>query len=93
MLPYIQKALAEQGHTAALVSPDILVKLQEDLRNLQNSEELNDYQNRLIEGRYEWALPEVDFEIRSILIVGKKNTMTQLKSMLFRKGSKMKSGG
>lgn len=79
MLPYIQKALAEQGHTAALVSTDILDKLQEDLRNLQNNEVLNDYQNRLIEERYEWALPEVDFEIRSILIVGKKNTLTQLK--------------
>jgi epoxyqueuosine reductase len=79
MLTYIQKALAEQGHTAAMVSLDILEKLQEDLKSLKNKEELNDFQNRLIEERYEWQLPEVDFEIRSILIVGKKNTMTQLK--------------
>jgi len=79
MLPYIQKALAEQGHTASLVHPDILDVLQEDLRNLQKEQELNDFQNRLIDTRYEWKLPEVDFEIRSILLVGKKNTMTQLK--------------
>lgn len=79
MLAYMQEALAELGHTAAMVSLDILEILQEDLRDLQNKEELNDYQNRLIEERYNWELPEVDFEIKSILIVGKRNTITQLK--------------
>lgn len=79
MLAYIQEALAEQGHKAAMSSLDILEKLQEDLRNLQNKVELNDYQNRLIEERYDWELPEVDFEIKSILLVGKKNTITKLK--------------
>ncbi len=79
MLAYIQEALAEFGHAAAMVNLDIIEKVQEDLRNLQNKEELNDYQNRLIEERYDWKLPEVDFEIKSILIVGKRNTVTQLK--------------
>jgi epoxyqueuosine reductase len=79
VLAYIQEALAEQGHKAAMVSLDILDKLQEDLRNLQNKEVLNDYQNRLIEERYDWELPEADFEIKSILLVGKLNTLTQLK--------------
>jgi epoxyqueuosine reductase len=79
MLTYIQDALAKQGHRAALVSLDILEILQEDLRKLQSNEELNDYQNRLIDERYNWELPEVDFEIKSILLVGKKNTLTQLK--------------
>ncbi len=79
MLEYIQEALAEQGHTAVMASLDILKKLQEDLRNLQNREELNDYQKRLIEERYDLELPEADFEIKSILVVGKKSTLTQLK--------------
>lgn len=79
MLAYIQEALAKQGHKAALVSLDILEKLQEDMRNLQNKETLNDYQNRLIEERYKWELPEVDFEIKSILIIGRKSTATRLK--------------
>jgi epoxyqueuosine reductase len=79
MLTYIQEALAKQGHKAAMVSLDILEKLQEDLRNLQTKEELNDYQNRLIEERYDWELPKADFEIKSILLVGKINTVTQLK--------------
>ena len=79
MLTYIQEALAGQGHKAAMTGIDILEKLQEDLRNLQNKEKLNDYQNRLIEERYDWELPKVDFEIKSILLVGKKNTITKLK--------------
>lgn len=70
MLAYIQEALAKQGHKATIISLDILEKLQEDLRNLQNKEELNEYQNRLIEKRYNWKLPEVDFDIQSILLVG-----------------------
>jgi epoxyqueuosine reductase len=79
MLTYIQEALADQGHKAAMVSLDILEVLQDDLRNLQNNEELNDYQNRLIDERYDWKLPDADFEIKSILLVGKTNTITQLK--------------
>jgi epoxyqueuosine reductase len=79
MLAYIQEALAKQGHKAMIVSLDILEKLQEDLRNLQNKEELNDYQNRLIDERYKWELPEADFDIKSILIVGRKSTITQLR--------------
>jgi epoxyqueuosine reductase len=79
MLTYIKEALADQGHKAAMVSLDILEVLQDDLRNLQNNEELNDYQNRLIDERYDWKLPDADFEIKSILLVGKTNTITQLK--------------
>jgi epoxyqueuosine reductase len=78
MLEYIQEALAEQGHKATLISLDILEKLREDLSNLQVNEELNDYQARLIEERYIWELPKVDFDIKSILIIGKVNTVTQL---------------
>ena len=79
MLAHIQEALAKQGHKAALVSLDILDRLQEDLSDLQDKEKINDYQNRLIEKRYDWKLPEADFEIKSILIVGKANTVTRLR--------------
>lgn len=78
MLTYIQDALDEQGHKASLVSLDILEKLQEDMRNLQNREELNDYQNRLIKECYDWKLPKLDFEIKSILLIGRRSTVTQL---------------
>lgn len=69
MKDHLLSIIAEQGDTAKLVPISLLSELQEEMQELNRRYTLNNYQKYLVNEMFSYHLPEVDFTIRSILVI------------------------
>lgn len=78
MMDLIKSQLEQKGHKAFIVSVGILEQLKKDLLELKETGILNDSQRHIVENMYNFELPKVDFEIKSIILVAKQNYLSRL---------------
>lgn len=69
MKEIILNIIAKHGDRAKLVPISILSELKQEMQELEQKYSLNDYQKYLVSERFSYDLPELEFPIRSILMV------------------------
>ncbi|HWT73564.1 MAG TPA: 4Fe-4S double cluster binding domain-containing protein [Mobilitalea sp.] len=69
MVKHLLSIIEEQGDKAKLVPISLLKELQEEMQELNQKYALNNYQKYLVNEMFSYKLPEVDFPIRSILVI------------------------
>jgi epoxyqueuosine reductase len=76
MLETLKAEVARHGDRAAFLNIDRLQDLQQDVQALRGRENLNNFQRFITADLYSFALPEVDYPIRSILVVAAPDSAT-----------------
>ena len=69
MIEGLKNEIAKQGDQAAIVPIERLQDIRQDIADLQNRNDLNNFQHYIVNDLYSLTLPEAGFEIRSILLV------------------------
>lgn len=65
----LEQVAKQHGERLRLIPVEHLLDCKEELLQFQQKEELNGFQNWIINELYQFVVPEVDFEVKSILLI------------------------
>lgn len=69
MIESLKQEVSKHGDKAAVVPVHRLQEIRQDLEELKSSQDLNNFQKYIVSSIYQLNPPDVDFEIRSIILV------------------------
>ena len=90
MVETLKSEIAKHGDKAAIVPIHRLQNIRQDIQDLKAREDLNNFQQYIVNDLYSLAVPDTDFEVRSIILVASPSP-SAVKIMFTLKGKKIPS--